>query len=223
MAVNRTEEKYEVTDTFGDDFDVDARPETTVTSSAVGSGWGDAEKLVAPSGDYPVEFKHSETIQIVKFLDPNGPFATYKMHFLSQKTSGKRSYVCLGANCPLCTVLNHRPESKQAFTIANLSADPIQRQQLIATPRFFKSLVAVNSSPQGPLTKENVYWALSRTGVKQTTAYQVTPIKARDLAEDWGIDEAAAEAIIATMQPYERSVIHENSYADLLEIAQELS
>jgi len=42
-----------------DTYMVDARPEQA-TSSAVQSGWEAAEKLTPPTGDFPVEFKHSE-------------------------------------------------------------------------------------------------------------------------------------------------------------------
>lgn len=216
MAVKPSYEATE--DTFGEDFDVDARPEQT-TSSAVQAGWDAAEKLTPQSGDFPVEFKHSEDIQVIKFLDQDGPFASYKLHFLQQK-QGKKSYVCLGANCPLCTVLGHRPEDKRAFTIVNLSAD-FQRQILTATPRLYKTLHAAHFSPQGPLPKN--FWALSRTGVKQTTVYNLNAIKPRDLDEDWSISLEKAEAAIAATESYTRSVIRENSYAELLEIAQELS
>lgn len=223
MPVNRSieEEKYAVTDSFGDDYNVDDRPKQSAATSAVASGWEAAEKLSPATTEYPVDFKHSETEQIIKFLDPNGPFASYRQHFLTKE--GKRSYVCLGDNCPLCTVLNNRPEEKRAFTIANLSTDPISRQILTATPRLFKTLISANASDRGPINKDNMYWGLSRTGVKQTTVYHLTPIKSRDLVEDYNLDLEAIEAAIAKMEPYPASTIYQNSYAELLEIAQALS
>lgn len=218
MAISRP--SYEtVEDTFAEGFDINARPEQT-TSSAVQAGWDAAEQLTAPTGDYPVDFKHSEEIQVIKFLDQDGPFASYKMHFLQQK-AGKKSYVCLGTNCPLCVVLGHRPEDKRAFTIVNLSTDPFSRQILTATPRLYKTLHAAHFSPQGPLPKN--YWAISRQGIKQTTVYNLNAIKPRDLEEDWNISLEKAEAAVASHEPYTRAVIRENSYADLLEIANELS
>jgi hypothetical protein len=227
MPVNRSveEDKYAVVDSFGDDFDVNARPaQATSTNTSVGSGWGDAETLTTPSGDFPVDFKHSEEIQVIKIIDTNGPFATYKMHFLQQKP-GKKSYICLktgGQECPLCTILGHKPEDKRAFTIVNLSADGgPQRQILTATPRLYKTLHTAHFSPQGPLDKN--FWALSRTGAKQTTLYNLNAVKARDLDEDWKINQAEAEAAVASTEPYDRSVIRENSYAELLDIANELA
>ena len=227
MAVNRTvEEKLEAV--FEDEsFDVDARPAqatSAASGSAISSGWDGAENLTTASSSFPEEFKHSETPQVIKIIDGDGPFAAYKMHFLSQKTVGKRSYVCLdpktGAGCPLCTLLSHKPEDKRAFTIVNFSAEPFQRQILIATPRLYKTMHAAHFSPQGPLGKP--FWALGRTGVKQTTVYNFNAIKARDLDEDWNVSQVEAEAFLDNIQPYTREVIHENSYAELLEIANEL-
>jgi hypothetical protein len=220
MPIQKTTEtaaKY--IDAANEDFDVDARP-SQAASTAINSGWDAAEKLSAPTGDYPVEFKHSEDFQIIKILDPDGPFASYKLHFLQQKTSGKRSYVCLQTNCPLCDILKHRPEVKRAFTIANLSTNPVERQLLIATPRLYKTMHSAHFSPQGPLNKN--FWAVSRTGIKQTTVYHFNAVKGRDLEEDWKIQEATANAAIAELECYDSSIIRETSYQDLLEIAESL-
>jgi hypothetical protein len=226
MAVNRavTEEKFEVV-VEDDSFDIDARPsQSKSTSSAITAGWDGAEALTVNTSKYPEEFKQQETPQIIKIIDGDGPFAAYKVHFLSQKTEGKRSYVCLdpqfGKDCPLCTVLNHKPEVKRSFTIVNFSATPFQRQILTVTPRLYKTIHAAHFSPQGPLGKP--FWALGRTGVKQSTIYNFTAVKPRDLDEDWNISAVEAEAFLANVEPYTSDVIHEHSYADLLEIANDL-
>lgn len=224
MPVNRTteDEKYQVADSFGDDFDVNARPAQTSTG-AVLSGWDNADSITTPSNSYPTEFKHSDKTQVIKILDPNGPFAIYKMHFLTNKP-GKKSYVCLkptGQDCPLCTLLNHKPEDKRSFTIVNFSAEGgPQRQILTATPPLYRTLVTANSSPQGPLNKN--FWGLSRTGERASTTYHLTAIKARDLDEDWGIKQADAEAIIGATELYNSDVIRETPYAELQEIAETL-
>lgn len=219
MAINRTENKV---DEFVDDFDIDARP-AQASSAAVGSGWEAAEQLTtASTGNFPVDFKHSETQQVIKFIDADGPFATYKQHFLTGKV-GKKSYICLGetGNCPLCTVLKNRAEEKRAFTIVNFSVDgEPQRQVLTATPRLFKQLHAAHFSPQGPLNKN--YWAISKSGEKQTTVYHLNAIKSRDLEEDWSINAEKAEAFVAETEAYTREIIRETPYAELLEIANSL-
>jgi len=224
MAINRTDEISSEQDEFAMtnmQASINERPAQS-SNTAVQSGWEAANKSLTPSGDFPVEFKFNEgEFQVVKFLDADGPFAIYKQHFLQQKTSGKRSYVSLGANDPLCTKLGSRPEDKRAFSIANLSAaGGPQRQMLIASPRLYKSLHAAHFSPQGPLTKN--YWAISRTGKMQTTVYHINSVKPRDLMEDWGINDADVEKIIAEMKPFDKSAIKEPTWAELEEVANSL-
>jgi hypothetical protein len=226
MAVNRQAPSVEEYLIENEDFSIDDRPvssvkQTTSPTTAVGEGWDAGDSLSTPAGDYPVEMKLNEDFQVIKFLDPDGPFATYKQHFLSQKTVGRRSYIALGADDPLAIKLNSKPEDKRAFTVANLSAvGGAQRQMLIATPRLYKTLHAAHFSPQGPLNK--VYWAISRTGKMQQTVYHLTPIKGRDLMEDWAIDEAEAEAAIKDMTCYTRADIKTHSWEELDEIANSL-
>jgi len=225
VSVKPTEEKYTSATSFGEDFDLDARPEqTTSSTNAIGSGWEDAEKLTAPTSEFPTEFRQSEAPQLIKFLG-DGPFAAYKMHFLTQKTEGKRSYVCLdpknSKDCPLCTLLGHKAEDKRSFTIVNFSAEGgPKRQILTATPRLFRALASANASPQGPLNK--YFWSLSRSGVKQTTVYNLMPLKARDLEEDYGMHISEVESLLETMVPYTRTDIHEHTHAQLTEIANDL-
>lgn len=220
MSVNRTEEYVAENDEFSTEA-LAARP-AQATSTVIQEGWGAAEAASTSSEGFPVEFKFTDGgFQVIKFLDENGPFAVYRQHFLTQKTEGKRSYISLGANDPLCTKLNSKPEEKRAFSIVNLSAaGGPQRQMMIASPRLFKTLHAAHFSPQGPLTKN--YWAVSRTGKMQTTTYHINPVKPRDLLEDWQIDEAAAEAAVASFKPYTRADIKEPTWEELEAVAASL-
>lgn len=209
--------------TEDDDFSVqNASTIADRPSSAISSGW---DAPGAGGGNYPVDFKFIDSqFQIVKFLDPEAtPFAAYKEHWLTQKTSGKRSYISLGANDPLVTKLGSKPREIRAFTIANLSAEGgPQRQVLKATPRLYKSLYAAHHNAQfGPLHRG--YWALSRTGEMAAIAYQVNSVKERDLQEDWGIDIAAFGPLIAEMKPYDRSIFKEPTWEELEAIADALS
>lgn len=224
MGVNQTTPDASTYGQVEDEsFSVEDRPtQVTSTSTSVQSGWEAAEQLVPTLTEFPIEFKHSETFQIIRFIDTAGPFANYRQHFLKEKTEGRRSYVWDGSgpSDPLETILKSKPEIKRAFTIVNLTAKPYQRQMLIATPRLYKTLHAAEFSPQGPLTKN--YWAISRTGQKQQTVYNLMAVKARDLAEDWGLNEAEVEQAIAGFKPFERSDIRQDSYAALVEIAESL-
>jgi hypothetical protein len=196
------------------------------TSTVIQSGWDAAEKTIAPVGDYPTEFKFVEnSYQIIRFMDPPtppaGPFAIYKQHFLNQKTTGKRSYVCLEKSCPLCVRLQNKAEDKKAFTVINYSAEGgPQRQILVASVKLYKQLAGIQHSTSGPLI--NKYWSVTRTGKQQTTNYIITPIKPRDLLEDaphLGLDEAAAEEVFHQFQAYDRSAIKESTWDELEAVA----
>ena len=216
--------------------DIDSRPLQATASSSVQSGWEAAESQTVLN-DFPTEVKfEGGKHQVFKFLDENGPFATYKQHFLNQKTSGKRSYVCINKAatydkegrqltpavvCPLCVKLENRPENKRAFTVVSLNSPlGMQRQMLISGARLYQALHAAQYSPQGPLTKG--YWAVMKIDKGPATTYTVTPIKERDLEEDWNLDAAAAAAVVESSEPYTRSLIKEHSYEELNEIAESL-
>lgn len=220
MPVNRTEEYLPATDEFSASA-INDRPAQS-TSTAIQSGWEAGEKITASSnGGYAKDFKFTDGgFQVIKFLDQDGPFAVYKQHFLQNK-EGQKSYLSLGPNDPLCIKLGSKPEEKRAFSIVNLSSEGgPQRQMLIASPRLWKALHAAHFSPQGPLTRN--YWAVSRTGKQQTTAYHINPVKGRDLMEDWSIDETAAEAAVASFQPFTRADIKTPTWEELEAIADSL-
>jgi len=204
--------------------DLDERPsqQTSTSDSNVMSGWDAADTLSTASNDFPTEVKFEDGKHLVfKFLDENGPFAIYKQHFLKQKTSGKRSYVCIGADCPLCVKLQDRPENKRAFTVVTLNSESgIQRQMLISGARLYQALHAAHYSPQGPLTKG--YWAIIRIGKGPQTSYTVAPIKERDLEEDWNLDAEKASAAVTSAEVYTRNLIKEHSLEELDEIADSL-
>ena len=212
-------------DAYVADDDIDARPEPSASGETdVLSGWDAADSLTSSSTEFPTEVKFEDGKHLVfKFLDEKGPFAIYKQHFLKQKTSGKRSYVWDGSGPgdPLIDILDSRPENKRAFTVVNLShPEGLRRQMLITGARLYQALHAAHYSPQGPLTKG--YWAIVRLGKGPTTVYTVTPIKERDLEEDWNIDPDLASTIVASSEPYTADVIKRHSYDELKEIAESL-
>lgn len=220
MSVDRTATYLPETDEFAvADSSLSARPSQS-GSSAVLSGWDAAEKTT--SGNYPTDFKFGDKPQIIKFIDLNGPFAVYKQHFLNQKTTGQRAYISLGPNDPLCVKLGSKPELKRAFSIINLSAvGGPRRERLIASPRLFDALHAAEFSPQGPLTKN--YWAISRTGKMQTTMYHLNAVKARDLAEDWGMtDIEEIEKTLGEFKPFTSADLKQPTWEELDEIADSL-
>lgn len=218
MSVQTTDEFVPAVDEFSmENAEVDGRPDNG--TDAIKSGWDAAEEAVKPK-EYAKDFKLSEVIQVIKFLDPDGPYAIYSQHFLTMKTEGQRSYVCLGSGCPLCVKLNHKPEKKYAFSIAVLTPTETTLTKLVASPLFFKSLHAAHHSPAGPLSKN--YWAVARRGQMQHTVYTLNPVKGRDLGEDFGIEDTKVEAAIAEMKAFDSSSLRRLSVDELAVIANDL-
>jgi hypothetical protein len=219
MAVQSTEDFVPETDDFSMES-IEARPEGNLnTGDAIKSGWDAAAEALKPK-EYVKDFKLSETLQVIKFLDPDGPYAIYSQHFLTQKTEGQRSYTCLGSGCPLCVKLNHKPEKKYGFSIAVLTPTETTLTKLVASPLFFKSLHAAHHSPAGPLSKN--YWAVSRRGQMQHTVYTLNPVKGRDLLEDYGLEEAKIEEAIAEMTAFTSDSVRKLSVDELNEVANAL-
>lgn len=206
---------------------INARPTAeTTSSSAVTSGWGSATSSFSEEG-FPEEFKYAanEEFKVIKFIDPtnSGPFASYKMHWLTQLTVGKRSFVSPGPNDPLTVRLGSTPSQKYAFTIVNLSEpDGFKKQILTVGVRLFGMLKNAHANEKsGPLT--NGYWAINRTGKLTNTGYNLRPIKERDLLEDWGIDPIKAAEFCSKVEPYDKSVIKVSSYEELTQLVNTLS
>jgi len=203
---------------------IDERPAQSSTKPSmdgiVSSGWEAAEKLTSSTSDFPTEVRFTEgEYQVFKFLDADGPFASYKQHFLNK--TGKRSYTCIGAECPLCLKLEDRPENKRAFSVVNFSNEEgPKKQMIVAGARLFQAIHAAHFSPQGPLTQN--YWVILRSGKNAATSYTVMPVKERDLMEDWKVDPQAAADFVSKVEPYTADVIQRHSAEELDEIASAL-
>ena len=195
--------------------DEDVRPDH---SAVVQKGWKAADEVLknsASTGDWINDFRWSEEPALVKFLS-NEPMS-YQQHWVEK--TGKRGYVCLGKGCPLCEAGN-TPTAKFVFSLFNLSDET--EYLLVVGIRLFKLLQGHDDSPKnGPLTK--LYWSLSATGKGQSKTYSIVPVKPRDLEEDWGINEADAQAVIDTYEAAGPDKIYVSPLADLKAIAVTLS
>lgn len=190
--------------------------------TTVQAGWGAAQAALKPkqaAGDYPTDFRFSEQAALVRFLEDE-PFAVYDQHWID-RTEGKRSFVCLGEDCPLCTIAGDKPRPKFAFNIIVLSDGEPNVQIMTAPPSFARQLQAANDDPRrGPLTK--FYWAIARTGSGNTTQYTLDRVRATDLAEEWELDADAIDAFAATSVSYDKSVVYVSPREELLKLARQL-
>lgn len=220
-AARRTNDYIADESFLEDDFIEDGEDVSASRSSAIQSGWEAALKSAsAPSsGGYVNDFRFSEDSQLIKFLDSE-PIAVYSQHWIERP--GKRSWVCLGEDCPLCAV-GDKPGRKVSFSIVNLSApDGAVVEILTVSPKTMQVLNRYHQDRStGPL--DRLYYSLSKTGSGPKTVFQILPVKARDLEEDWSLDPADTEAIISGFDPLTSKVISFSSREKLEEIAREIN
>jgi hypothetical protein len=129
-------------------------------------GWDGASAL-GKGGDFikSVDWKNDshgsgdQKYFIVKFLD-DGPYANLKIHWLERK--GKRSFVCVGDDCPLCAI-GDDPKGEFRFNVAVLTGDtPVVRSLNSGWKLFSK----IRNKAEAPLTKplSKRFYLLTRSG-----------------------------------------------------------
>lgn len=216
-------------------------------SSSVQSGWSASQKLFGANSsakkNQPMvrEFKFAEEPQVVKFLDSDPiPFVS---HWVNGRSSGRKSFICVDPdgskkNCPLCKVYfketgeiskgnqkSHTVDrkAKSAFNIVIVGDEEGPRVLLLeAGQRLFNQLSKLHADPKyGPLPKN--FWSLSRTGTSFETVYHITPVKPRDLAEDWDMDPEEFMESIADLKPLKSKDLRHSSVEELQEIVDEIS
>jgi hypothetical protein len=200
--------------------DVDATPKHGTTVQA---GWGAAEayldKPKSKSGNYATNFRFSEQPTLVRFLE-DGPFHVYEEHWVD-RTEGRRSFVCLKDECPLCTIAGDKPRAKFAFNVLVLSDEEPEVQIMTAGITLARQLRAANDDPRrGPLSK--YFWALSRLGIGRDTQYTVERVRATDLAEEWELNPATVDGAVSSAVSYDQSAIYVSPREEMLELARTL-
>jgi hypothetical protein len=189
----------------------------------VRSGWGGYRETKAKSGfgaDF-LKFDDSGEAMLLRFLEAE-PFASYRQHWIDRQ-SGKRSWVCIEDDCPLCDA-GDTPGFRIAFNVLLLSDGKPLNKVWEVGPRLAGQLEAkARDKRTGPLDRNDMYWAVSRTGKKSKTSYSVDPVKARDLKEDWDI-EPLEDDVIARYKAkmHDAKVIKVPSRKQLKEIAAEM-
>lgn len=187
--------------------------------TSVQAGWGAADTLLKPKDDYPNDFKFTDSLQLVKFLQDE-PFSVYQQHWLD-RSEGKRSFVCLGDDCPLCDMLGDKPRGKFAFNVLLLSGEDISVQILTAPPTFARMLRAAGDDPKrGPLSK--YYWAVSRHGSGPQTTYTLERVRGADLADEWDLDPEKVDETVESAALYGPETIYVTPKSELVTIARSL-
>jgi hypothetical protein len=198
------------------DGDDDERPKRP---SGVRKGWGGARRTKEMSSDFPEELKVTEEAVLVKFLEDE-PFASYRQHWIERE--GKKSFTCLEDDCPLCDI-GDRPAGRYAFNVLLLSEGEPTNKVWVVGNRLEGTLENyAKDKKTGPLTR--LYWSVSRTGKGSNTQHNISPVKERDLPEDWDV-EALDDDVIAkyAKQCWDDSSVSVQTRKQMQAIADEVS
>ena len=197
----------------------DLQPKVGTT---IQQGWDAADALLkVESTEYPNDFVFTGQPQLIKFLNAQ-PFAIYEQHWI-ERPKGKKSFVCLGEECPLCDILGDKPRGRFAFNVIEFTGDN-QKVQVLTAPPSLARLVrkAHEDERKGPLDRE--FWEISRMGTGPTTQYTLNFVRGRDLAEEWKLSlDNVTEQIAAAVPFTADEVVRETPRSELLEIARSIA
>jgi hypothetical protein len=191
---------------------------------AVGSGWGAAKKVMSETSSFTDSFRFpdkdsGEQPALIKFPE-DAPFASFKQHWVDEIKDGKRSWACLERKCPLCA-RGHQPRAMIVFNVIDIGRGQVM--PLEAGPMLAKILENENDGRSGPLSRP--YWEVYRTGggKKGKVVYTINAVKARDLADDFGLDadEVAATVLEVGEKLLDASWVKFPKQETLQEIAEE--
>lgn len=198
----------------------------------VSGGWGAWRENRQKMSNFGEEFKvEYRTKYLIRILDDE-PFATYGQHWLDDMPKGERkSYVCLGTDCPLCDMLDDNPRALALFNVIEFVEEKKGRETVM-TPKLKVWVIGsgvtqiledyANDPDMSPLSE--FYWQVSKSksGKKGPTQYQINKVKDRDVEDDWQMDLLSdAELDEFDGKKFDSDFVRKDSREDLEEIAEE--
>lgn len=202
------------------------RPNGAATAKGE-TGWGGFAKVKDASSAFTdaFKFKEDEEQVIIKFVDAE-PFVSYQQHWIERGVGKKKSFTCLGDDCPLCDELgDNRPAVQSCFNIIDFTdpKDPVLRPLRVGITVATQLRKKAETKSTSPLNRPDLYFAVSRTKEKNKYTTLIDPVKERDLKEDWDVppispelfDELAADS-------FDEGYVQYDSMTALTEIVEEV-
>lgn len=181
-------------------FEAEDAEEQAEVSQSLQGGWGAAKKRMESSGGGGggSHFKFTEEAQLISFV-VGEPIDSYSQHWINNR-EGQKSFRCAEGGCPICAA-GDNPSARFIFHVlcfdedANGDIEPTSKLMTVGI-KALKQLMAIDEDPKlgGPL--EGRFFSTYRAGKKKDTTHHFTPVKLRDVEEDWELpEEAAVEAL----------------------------
>lgn len=207
------------------------------------SGFGSYSSKKATTGSYADDFKPGTNKKtLIKILDAE-PFDSYNQHWIDDMPKGERkSYVCLNdeeyftedkylnedgeIECPLCEI----GEKQKTFALFNVVDFSNTRKPEVkvwsASPAVTDFLERASEEKKtSPINREDIYWEVELQKKGQKYQWVLTPIKARDLPEDFDVDpleDSEIEEFENDMHEDRSAVTKVDTFDDLAELADDL-
>ncbi|MFE4681562.1 hypothetical protein ACFRNJ_12090 [Streptomyces sp. NPDC056721] len=187
-----------------------------------GKGWGSYEKTKQASSGFPDNFKASGESVIVHFLDEE-PFLVFLQHWIER--SGKKSFTCLEKNCPLCDDAGDKPSQQIAFNVIDFT-DPEDPQIKVWQVGPMVADILKNYSKDkktAPINRDDLYFSVRRETKNKKTNYYITPVKERDLLDDWDIEPLGEEELEEfDAKAYDESILQVTRRNELKTLVREI-
>lgn len=128
--------------------------------------------------------------ELIKVLGnyPDEPFVSLRQHWVTVPgAQGNRPFTCPGKKeCPLCN-MGDMSNAAYVFNVLHLSgsAKPENKVLQISTKPYEAWKKLATDKTTGKILFGRNYWAVSKSGKKQTTQTNFLPVKVRDLEEEW--------------------------------------
>jgi len=192
-------------------------------------GWTEGQRQNEATSSFAKSFRPEEKMQAVRFLE-DAPYVSYRRHWIDSVNDGgqktTRAYTCpLSLDppqpCPLCEV-GDKAQAVNSFNIALIGDDG---QVLVRSwdvgVRVFNVLKGYSNDPKvAPLSK--LYYLVSKTGQKTSTQYNVVPVRAASLEEDYDVP-VPEQSEFDRLERYTADVVQIEPLRKLRELAQELT
>ena len=211
--------------------DDDGDDEKTESVSGGWGGWRETRSKHSNFGeDFKVEYKRRYLIRI---LDDE-PFATFGQHWLDDMPpKTRKSYVCLEEDCPLCDILDDKAKPLALFNVLEF-VETKQGKETVIVPKLKVWQIGsgvvqiLEDYADDPKTSpiSDFYWAVSKSkgANKGPTTYTITPVKERDVKDDWDAEPLTDEEWDEFQdKKFDSTFVKRDKRADLQEIAEDLA
>lgn len=166
-------------------------------SEFIRRGHSAARQVADSTSSFAQAFRLNEQIQIIKFLEDD-PYANFLRHWIDRASptgTVRRSFTCMKnfkRECPLCNV-GDKVTSVSAYNVALIGDDSVPVLKTFdCGPKILNIIEAYARDPKvAPISKG--YFLASKSGKMGTVNYQIVPIKAHSLRDDYDIEPPSDE------------------------------